>query len=1242
MTDKTVSEGASLPRSSAKVLRRVFLSAAAVLFALCLVLAAPAAADGVEGTVVDGTIPVSTEEELRTALDSIREDGDPETVPTIQLSGNIVIRDSAPLNIPYSAVIDGQGHNVTTDTATATADRLFRVGEGRGGDCETVVTFKNITVESSATKGRCIETRTGNVTLLIQDAVLNTTSPGNNQPFTVGGSGKYIDVTLDNVTINAGVAGYGITTFNPVQLNLYNSTVSGYAALYFKPVDDSLGSSGSYVTLANSTLTGYNTHNNPDGSTENNFASVVFEDDNIQLYLLDSDVVFATSAGTAQNCMFLFQGYDEVKDNTVTIANSELSLNSEIAFISKNLQENTVTVEAGVISNFKIPEEYLSAGLVSVKVSDNPAKWEVKKAYKVTWNNESSVELRNETVPAGNIPVYGGETPAKAADAQYTYTFAGWLDESGNLYSGGLPEVTSGDVIYTANFTATPKKYNITLVDSDESQIGEKIVLNYSDPIDITNPTKEGYTFAWNATVPETMPAEDLIFKAQWTANTYNVTFNANGGEGSMDEQSFTYDEAGKALSANTFERIGYTFGGWATSANGPVVYADNAVVQNLTDKDGAKFALYANWTANTYHITFNANDGEGTMADQSFTYDVEQVLTANAFERTGYTFGGWATSADGPVVYGDEQKVKNLTAEMNGVVQLYANWAINQYKITWVNETGAELKNVTLEYGAVPTYGEDPTKAPTAQYTYTFNGWDCGDNHIAAGEELPVVAGEATYKANFTATPNPYTVSFVVDGEEFGILMYGFNESLENIGEDIKAEITDPEKLGHTFIGWNLTALPKLMPAEDIELEAKWTVNKYSVVWYGFNDKNEKIQLAQEDVDFNTTPIYYGDIPTKAEDDNFTYTFVGWTPAIGKVTENGAQYTAVFTEVAKVIKDEELTEDDVTVKPEIAPEIKPIGGDSNEVTIIVTPSTPDDGEGDGDETPETPTPTTTTIVDTGKKSATIVDSNSGVKMEIGFTDAPKVTTDETTGKTGVTGEIKEIKVTYPVTAAEVTNKVDKPAEKPVTQEVVIKLKEIKELPTISSEFNESVEKNLGSDQKALAMITASHDNLETINANIDTKAGDGIVVTFTIPKDLVDKIGGKGKLKVFHVKNQKALAMKNDRISVKLNDAETHYIVEVKADGFSSYVVGYEEEQEYNDYYDDEDDTPATPVTPEKPEDKPTETPSDEPSDDPTDVPGDVPSDIPGPTPSEPGKSPAPILGVLAALGAAVVLRRK
>jgi len=253
-----------------------------------------------------------------------------------------------------------------------------------------------------------------------------------------------------------------------------------------------------------------------------------------------------------------------------------------------------------------------------------------------------------------------------------------------------------------------------------------------------------------------TVPGWRVELTQKLTANTYYVHFEGNGAtSGSMNNETFTYDTA-KALTANDFKKTGYTFAGWATSANGDKVYDDKASVKNLTDtangevtlyakwtptkytikyeldggtnsdsnpstytinsakitladpsKTGYTFGgwytssnfasetqkktidkgstgavtLYAKWTANKYTIKYAKNGGSGNMADQSFTYDTAQNLTANAFKKTGYTFAGWKDASGN--TYTDGQSVKNLTSEANGTVTLTAQWAINTYQLT-------------------------------------------------------------------------------------------------------------------------------------------------------------------------------------------------------------------------------------------------------------------------------------------------------------------------------------------------------------------------------------------------------------------------------------------------------------------------------------------------------------------------------------------------------------------------------
>lgn len=276
---------------------------------------------------------------------------------------------------------------------------------------------------------------------------------------------------------------------------------------------------------------------------------------------------------------------------------------------------------------------------------------------------------------------------------------------------------------FTVSFAGT----DITLAKAENSQL-----LKSEAPKDF--PPKTGYTAAgWDAAFPITVTS-DLTLEPKYTPNTYTVSFDPNGGTGTMEQQAFTYD-AVQALTPNAFQRENYYFAGWSDTADGETKYANCEEVNNLTAAANGAVTLYAVWrdhfvvtfegtdvtlrrapngtiaetdapavpaktgytaagwdasfpltvngdlsikpryTANSYTVQFDANGGEGAMEAQSFTYDTAQPLTANAFTRNGYHFTGWSTAADGDKLYADKAEVINLTAEAGGAVTLYARW---------------------------------------------------------------------------------------------------------------------------------------------------------------------------------------------------------------------------------------------------------------------------------------------------------------------------------------------------------------------------------------------------------------------------------------------------------------------------------------------------------------------------------------------------------------------------------------
>ncbi|MBQ7977971.1 MAG: InlB B-repeat-containing protein, partial [Clostridia bacterium] len=174
----------------------------------------------------------------------------------------------------------------------------------------------------------------------------------------------------------------------------------------------------------------------------------------------------------------------------------------------------------------------------------------------------------------------------------------------------------------------------------------------------ITIPTRTGYTFGgyytstngggtqyYTATgaSARSYPSSGgpTTLYAKWTANTYYVRYNANGGSGTMSNSTHTYDTASN-LTTNAFTRTGYSFSGWATSSTGAVAYSNGASVSTLTTTSGGTYNLYAVWTINTYTITASANNSAYGSVNGGGTYDYNTSVTLTATPNSGYALGYW------------------------------------------------------------------------------------------------------------------------------------------------------------------------------------------------------------------------------------------------------------------------------------------------------------------------------------------------------------------------------------------------------------------------------------------------------------------------------------------------------------------------------------------------------------------------------------------------------------------------
>ena len=321
----------------------------------------------------------------------------------------------------------------------------------------------------------------------------------------------------------------------------------------------------------------------------------------------------------------------------------------------------------------------------------------------------------------------------------------------------------------------------------------------------------------------DSVPADVTELTVQWTAPTYAVTLNTNGGtinNGNVTE--YTYG-VGATLPTDV-TRTGYTFKGWYYNEN-----LTGSPVTAIGDTETGNKEYWAKWEINQYTVTVKPENGK---ADITITQDYGTPITAPADPtREGYTFKGW-----------DKEIPKTMPAE-NMTVK--AQWEINQYTISFDTNGGSEIAPITQDYGTKITAPADPTRKG-----YTFKGWD---------KEIPktMPAENMTVKAQWEI--NRYTITFDTAG----------GSEIAPITQDYGTNITapaNPTRKGYTFKGWD-KEIPETMPAENITVKAQWEINQYTIAF----DTNGGSEIATITQDYGTE-ITAPDNPTREG-----YTFIGW-----------------------------------------------------------------------------------------------------------------------------------------------------------------------------------------------------------------------------------------------------------------------------------------------------------------------------------------------------------------------------
>ena len=399
--------------------------------------------------------------------------------------------------------------------------------------------------------------------------------------------------------------------------------------------------------------------------------------------------------------------------------------------------------------------------------------------------------------------------------------------------------------------------------------------------------SKNGFTFSgWNtsaggsgisfsAGAPFT-PSADIILHAMWIP-AFTVSFNANSGGGTVpDPQTVTPGSGITIPGGSGLSKSGHIFGGWNTSpaGTGTTFHADASYTP------AASVTLYALWIPG-FTVTFNANGAHGTVAPQTaYSGDSITIPGSSGLSKSGFTFAGWNTNADGTGTVFDI----NTTYTPSGDITLYAIWtATVTFNIN--NGSGTTPPSWTENADANITL---PGSGGFSRSGFIFSGWntmpDGSGNSFSAGATY-AHPGNITLYARWLAV---FTVAFNANN---GTGAAPDSREVNEGGSTTLPGDGGLSRAGHVFGGWNTMpdgsgrnyrVLDPFTPTGNITLYARWLV-----IW-----------TAAANDTTNTTGINFtfGAPVSGLTDDDITVTAGTATVTRGALTGSGTSWSLPIT----------------------------------------------------------------------------------------------------------------------------------------------------------------------------------------------------------------------------------------------------------------------------------------------------------------------------------------------------------
>ncbi len=507
--------------------------------------------------------------------------------------------------------------------------------------------------------------------------------------------------------------------------------------------------------------------------------AVAYSPEEKEGFTVDAEKSVLEGVATADGSLVLSVYYSRNQyDFTVNIDGEETT---EKVYFEATLSEPQTPVKEGHIFS-------AWAGFVDKMPAENltiTAEW-TKESFTFCFNTDGGNEIGDITAE------YGLEIEIPANPEKEGHTFAGWDEEIPAV----MPDLGENGASKTFTATWTVNEYTVTwIVDGNETVDTYEFNAEITAPV----PEKEGYVFAgWDAIVPDTMPAENLVFNGSWvnaTDTQYKTLIYTMKTDGTYSAPSSTIKtgETGASVTAEYTVQEGFFLNAEKSVTSGEIKADGSLVLKVYLDRKSITITL--------------DTDGGNELSPVTGLYGAEIVIPENP-EKEGYSFNGW------------ENYIGKFPAENTTFKAL---WTINSYTVTFKNiglEGNADLV-VTYEYGAEIEIPEVKVNAG-----FTFLGWD---------KEIPETMPAENIVITARMTLNNYNITFDANGGKVALddgTMADKRVNSSTYLSTIKLP-ADPSKDGYVFAGWEGYTKGMKVPASDLTFVAKWvpaTDTRYTV----------------------------------------------------------------------------------------------------------------------------------------------------------------------------------------------------------------------------------------------------------------------------------------------------------------------------------------------------------------------------------------------------------------------------